>query len=90
MGHFAEFTAGRAPHMLGGRGRRNKLRKFFFYRFQFPRQLVILKILQLRGVLIVIQTVVFFNDDAQFFGTLTGLFQFHDIFPHIDINAIIP
>ena len=73
MGHFAEFAAGRAAHMLRGRAGRDQLGVFGLDLLELTVQSVVLEILQLGGILVVVKAVVFFYDDAQFFGALAGL-----------------
>ena len=82
VGHFGKPPAGGAPHMLGGGIRRHQLGVGGFQFPQLPGQGVVLEVLQLGGVLVVIKTVVVFDQRAQFSGTLFGLFQFqHRLYP---------
>ena len=67
---------GPSAHFLGRRSRRDQLRELRFQRFQFPGQCIVFKILQLRGILVIIEPVVPFNNSAQLLHTLLGLFQF--------------
>ena len=76
MGHLGKAPAGGPTHFLGRRSRRDQLRELRFQRFQFPGQCIVFKILQLRGILVIIEPVVLFNDSAQLLHTLLGLFQF--------------
>ena len=76
VSHLGQFAAGRAADLLGGRRGRDQLRELRLQRFQFPGQGIVLKIFQLRRILIVIQPIVLFNDRAQFFHALCCLFQF--------------
>ena len=54
MCHLCKAPAGGAAHFLGRRIRSDQLREFCFQCFQLPGQSVIFKILQLRGILIIV------------------------------------
>ena len=54
MCHLGKAPAGCAAHFLGRRIRSDQLREFCFQCFQLPGQSVIFKILQLRGILIIV------------------------------------
>ena len=54
MRHLGKAPAGGAAHFLGRRIRSDQLREFCFQCFQLPGQSVIFKILQLRGILIIV------------------------------------
>ena len=89
VGHLGKLCAGSPSHMLGGAGCGHQLREGLFDFFQFPGQLVILKILQLRSVLIIIQAVVPLNHRTKFFRPFSGLFQFH-AFPLHSNKCAVP
>ena len=76
MGHLGQLAAGGATHLLGGRCCCDQLGKLRFQFLQLPRQGIVFKILQLRRILIVVKSVVFLNNCAQFFHTLFCMFQF--------------
>ena len=79
VGHLGQFAAGGTAHLLRRRRRRYQLWKLCFQRFQLPGQGIILKIFQFRCILIIIKTIVFFNDRSQFFHALLCLFQLQKI-----------
>ena len=54
MCHLSKAPAGGAAHFLGRRIRSDQLREFCLQCFQLPGQSVIFKILQLRGILIIV------------------------------------
>ena len=54
MCHLGKAPAGGSAHFLGRRIRSDQLREFCFQCFQLPGQSVIFKILQLRGILIIV------------------------------------
>ena len=54
MCHLGKAPAGGAAHFLGRGIRSDQLRKFCLQCFQLPGQSVIFKILQLRGILIIV------------------------------------
>ena len=81
MGHLGKAPAGCTTHMLRRRSGRDQLRIGSLQLFQLSCQGIVFKIFQLRGILIVIEAVVFFNDRAQLLHTLLCLFQFqHGVF----------
>ena len=79
VGHLGEPSAGRAAHPLGGGIGDGQLGVGGLQLPQLPRQGVVLKVLQLGGVLVVIKAVVVFDLRAQLLGALFGLFQFRHI-----------
>ena len=54
MRHLGKAPAGCSAHFLGRRIRSDQLREFCLQCFQLPGQSVIFKILQLRGILIIV------------------------------------
>ena len=77
VGHLGKAAAGGAAHVLGGGIGGDQLRVLRLDLTQLPHQVVVLEILQLGGVLVVVQAVVVFDDPPQLLCTLAGLFQFH-------------